>query len=155
MKKICLFIAFAFTALAAAAQDCPQITRTELRQKLVELGYEVKDLEKTEGKQKYEVKMVYDGMNVPLGFEISPSGNFIWLTAFLGDPPSTGSTTNSDLLRQNAIIQPCQFYVTEKGRLMMGFAVENRGVTNAVLKKHADFITKRVVETRTYWQNKQ
>ena len=148
-----LFIALvSLSPLNGQAQDCNAMTRTELRAMLVELGYTVIDLEKAEGKQKYQVNMSANGLNVPVGYEISPSNNFIWLTVNLGNPPSETSTTNNTLLKQNAIIQPCFMYITEKGRLMMGLAVENRGLTNAVLKRHSDFIAKRVGETKSYWQ---
>lgn len=154
MKRVIVYLLFFCLALPAfsKAQDCSVLSRTQLREKLVEMGYEVIDLEKAEGKQKYQVNMSANGLNVPIGYEISPSNNFIWLTVNLGNPPEDGSATSKTLLKQNAIIQPAFFYITEKGRLMMGLAVENRGITNAILKRHSDFISKRVGETKSYWQ---
>ena len=56
------------------------------------------------------------------------------------------------LLKQNAVIQPCLFYITAKGNLMMGLPVENRAVTAAVLKRCTDFVSKRVADTKNDWQ---
>lgn len=134
------------------AQNCDPITRSQLREMLVQLGYEIKDLEKTPGKEKYEVMHKTSSFNVPVGYEISPSTNYVWLTVNLGPKPLESSAKNAQLLRQNAIIQPCQFYTSESGNLMMALALENRGVTNALLRTKSEFIASKVGETSTYWQ---
>lgn len=136
------------------AQSCDPITRSQLKEMLIQLGFEVKVLDATPGKEKYEVKHVKDGFNVPVGYEISASTNYIWLTVHLGAKFDDYSSKNAQIIRQNGIIQPCQFYVTESGKLMMGLAVENRGVNNAMLRTKIETITAKVAETSTYWQNK-
>ena len=146
-----LFSVLFTSSFISRAQNCGPVDRPALRKMLTELGYEVKDLETTPGKEKYEVSHTKQGFNVPVAYEISPSTNYIWLTVYLGKPPADTSIRNSQLLRQNFTIQPCQFYITEKGNMMMGLAIENRGVTNAVLKRLSDMVTDKVVQTTSYW----
>ncbi|MBS1512057.1 MAG: hypothetical protein JST86_14510 [Bacteroidetes bacterium] len=144
---------FSVCTIMVKAQDCSPLTRTELREKLVQLGYTVNDLEKAEGKEKFEVVHKSASLNVPVAYEISPSTNFIWLTVFLG-PATNDTAVNNKLLRENFNVQPCQFYITGTGKLMMGIAVENRGVTNAILKRHTDFIVDKVENSAYIWQKK-
>jgi hypothetical protein len=151
LPLIILFCSFIFS-IAGKAQDCNPINQTKLKEILVQLGYTVKDLVTTPGKQKYEIKTTKDGLDVPISYELSSSTNYVWLTVFLGKPPAEGSVLNASLLKQNAKIQPCQFYITEAGNLMMGLASDNRGINNATLRRYTDFITARVTETKAYWQ---
>ena len=134
------------------AQTCDPIDAKQLKTILEQLGYTVKDLVTTPGAEKYEVKTKTASFDVPVGYEISPSTNFIWLTVFLGPAKADTSLKNSALLRQNSAIQPCFFYITAKGNLMMGVAVENRGVTNAILRRHTEKLIADVSSTATYWQ---
>ncbi len=120
--------------------DAPQ-----LKKSLGELGYEPKELTET----KWEVKLTKAQLNVPVGSEVSPSGNYIWLTARLGEAPSDEKAGR--LLRRNAKIQPTQFYITEKGALMVGICCENRAMTNAILRKALEKITDDVVATAEEW----
>jgi hypothetical protein len=149
---ILMISAFAFFGFSRQ-DDCEPLNRTDLRDRLVQLGYEVKDIEKAVGKEKYSVKMNKDGLDIPVGVEISPSGTYIWLTVNLGNPPSNTDTTNNTLLKQNGKIQPCQFYITSTtGRLMMGLPVENKGVTNSHLRDRLESISKNVGSTKDIWQ---
>ncbi len=139
-------------SLLSAAQDCGPINAVQLKKILTELGHdEIKDIGTGPGKEKYEVAHKREGFTVPVGYEISPSTNYIWLTVFLSKEVSDSLIYSFGMLKENAIIQPCQFYITSKGNLMMGLAVENRGVTNAILRRHIETITKRVVETQDLW----
>ena len=60
------------------------ITRPQLREMLVQLGYDVTDIVKDAGKEKYSVKFSKNELDIPVGFEISPSNTYIWLTVNLG-----------------------------------------------------------------------
>lgn len=150
----CLIItAFIFMApIRSAAQNCGPINTSQLKEMLTQLGYTVKDLNSTQGKEKYEASVKTPNFDVPIAFEISSSTNFVWLTAFLGSAKEETSITNNALLKQNAKIQPCQFYISESGKLMMGMAVENRGLTNAILRRHIDKLANDVSSTASYWQ---
>lgn len=135
------------------AQNCDPISRSKLKEMLVQLGHTVKDLETAPGKEKYEITITRDGFDVPVAYEISGSNNYIWLTVFLGKPPSGSDILNASLLKQNFKIQPCLFYITNKGNLLMGLPVDNRGINNALLRRYNEFIPARVVETKSFWEN--
>ncbi|MEA2553624.1 MAG: hypothetical protein QOJ65_1800 [Fimbriimonadaceae bacterium] len=124
----------------------------QLREKLVELGYDVTDLVKEEGKEKYTVKLTKSDLDIPIGYEISPSKGYIWLTVNLGDAPAETSTKCLALLKSNGNIQPSFFYVTKSGRLMMGLPIDNRDVTNATLRLRTDQISDNVGSTKDLWQ---
>ena len=130
----------------------PQIDRKQLRDMLVQMGYEVSDIVKDAGKEKYSVTFVRDSLNIPIGYEISPSNSYIWLTVNLGEAPPEASTKNYALLKQNAKIQPSFFYVTDSGRMMLALAVENRGVTPAILRARSESVGENVGKTKEIWQ---
>lgn len=132
--------------------DDGQMTRAELREMLVQLGYEVTDVVKDAGKEKYSVNFAKYDLNIPVGFEISPSNSYIWLTVNLGDAPKESSAKCLNLLKQNAKVQPTFFYVTDAGRMMAALPVENRNVSNAVLRLRAETISDNVGKTKDTWQ---
>jgi len=135
------------------AQSCDPLTRPQLKEMLIQLGYAVKDIVTTPGKEKYSIAHNQGGLDIPVGYELSPSTSYIWLTVNLGSPKDSSSAQfNLDLLRQNSKIQPCFFYFTDSGRLMMGLPVENRGVTNAILRKQSDKIVSDVSKTSEFWK---
>jgi len=129
-----------------------QIDRKQLRDMLVQLGYEVKDIIKDPGKEKYSVVITKEGLDIPVGFEISPNNAFVWLTVNLSEAPAEGSPKCLALLKQNSKIQPTFFYVTDSGRLMAAFALMNRGITNADLRQRAENISDNVAKTKSTWQ---
>lgn len=134
------------------SQQDAQVTRKQLREMLVQLGYEVNDIVKDEGKEKYSVKYSKYELDIPVGFEISPSNSYIWLTVNLGEAPKEGGAKTLNLLKQNSKIQPTFFYVTDSGRLMAALAIENRGVTNAILRARAESVSENVGKTKEVWQ---
>lgn len=136
-----------------SAQNCDAMTRVQLKEKLVQMGFTVKVLTVKEGEEKYEVSHPGSGFNVPVAYEISSSTNFIWLTANLGKVDTDSPGKSLEMIKENAIIQPCFFYINTKGNLMMGLAVENRGVTNVILRRHIDKIVADVSKTSAIWQN--
>ena len=140
-----------FIPLVGNGQNCEPLNTAQLKKMLTELGYTTKDLETKPGKEKYEVKHTLRAFDVPVGYEISPSTNFIWLTVMLGKH-KTDTSYSFALLKHNAKIQPCFFYITASGNLMMGLAVENRGVTNAILRKHTDKILNDVIDNAAVWK---
>ena len=159
MKRSFLFTTLVTAILIVActsfgyAQSCDPLTSAQLKEKLIQLGNEVKDISAAAGKDKFEVKYTTASLDVPVAYELSASKNFIWLTVFLGPAKADTSLTNAALLKQNFTIQPCQFYITAKGNLMMGLAIENRGLTNAILKRHSDKLVADVQATAFIWQH--
>jgi hypothetical protein len=156
MKRFIFSLVFMVAGLLATqcsySQGCDPLDAGKLKNMLTGMGYTVKELNTTAGKEKYEVMIKATGFNVPVAYEISSSGNFVWLTASLGKPKDETSIANATLLKQNGKIQLCQFYITEKGKLMIGLAVENRGLTPVIMRRHTDKIASDVSSTSTYWQ---
>jgi len=149
--SFCLTVISNAQGNAGSPQDCGPINQSKLKELLIQLGYTPKDLVTTPGKEKYEIKLNRGGLDVPMGLEISPSTNYIWLTVFLGKAPSD-SSKYFQFIKQNSKIQPALFYVTDSGSLMMGLPVDNRGINNALLKRYTDFIAGKVADTKGYWQ---
>lgn len=138
-------------SLAAKAQDCSAITRQQLRSMLVELGYEVKDLETEPGKEKFSVMTRSNSLDIPVGIEQSPSSKYIWLTVNLGTAPADTSSKYKALIRENAKTQPCLFYSTASGLLMMGLPLDNRGISNTILRDRIDAVSRNVGNTKQIW----
>ena len=141
-----------FFPLFGNAQNCDVITRAQLKEKLEQMGFEVKTINEKAGEEKYSVSHPGSGFNVPVGYEISPSTNFIWLTTFLGKADTTNAVKSLKMVRENANIQPSFFYITAKGNLMMGVGIENRGITTAILRRHIDKLVADVSKTSAIWQ---
>lgn len=146
---ICLIFSLPFVA---AAQNCDAITRPQLKEKLQQMGFEVKTLNDKAGEEKYTVDHQGTGFNVPVAYEISPSTNFIWLTVNLGPADTTNADKSLALLKQTASIQPSFFYITAKNNLMMAVAIENRGITEAILRRHINKLVADVSNTSTTWR---
>jgi hypothetical protein len=145
---ICVFVFSGFGYI----QNCEPIDRKQMREMLTELGYEVKNLVTDPGKEKYSVTLLGSGLDIPVAAEMSGNSKYIWLTVNLGNAKAANDTIHSALLKQNSKIQPNQFYITQKGLLMMGLPIENRGVTNAYLREKLESIATRVGETKSLWQ---
>ena len=147
----CVLLPFVLLVSGSKLGSCDAIDRKQLKEMLGQLGYTVSDLDTTAGKEKYAVTVQRGGLNVPVALELSPNGNFIWLTVNLGMAKGDNAAYNYNLLKKNADIQPYQFYITKSDKLMMGFPMANQGVTNASLKDRLDGIVDKVVETKTDW----
>lgn len=146
-----LFVASLAILGFAGFQD-QQIDRKQLREMLVQLGYELQDIVKEEGKEKVSSKFTRNGLDIPIGYEISPSNSYIWLTVNLGTAPTEGSAKTLALLKQNSKIQPTFFYITDSGRLMAALPIENRAVTNVVLRLRSESLAENIDKTKDVWQ---
>lgn len=155
MRKYVLFGLLTLVASLAlygfGGGQSDQLDARKLRSMLVQLGHEVKDLDTDAGEEKYEVKVVTEGYDVYIAYEISPSKNYVWLTVLLGDAPAESSPKALAMLKENAKIQPVFFYVTSAGKLMLGLPVDNRGITNSILKQRTDSMAATVNKTSAIW----
>ena len=133
-------------------QDPNSVDRKQLRDILVQLGYDTKDLVTDPGKEKFSVTLTRSGLDVPIGVEISGNNKFVWFTVNLGPGTPDNGTKSFALLKQNAKTQPCHFYVTESGKLMLGLPLENRCVNNALVRERLETIANRVGETESIWK---
>jgi hypothetical protein len=143
----------ALTANTATAYfQGAQWTPTALQKSISDLGYEAKNISDDADAPKYEFMITRGGLDIYVSAEISGSKSYIWLTVNLGSAPGSASSKNNDLLKQNAKIQPSQFYVSDSGKLMMGLPIDNRGMTNTIFRARVDMIVDSVVSTKEYWQ---
>ena len=144
--RLLLLAAVIFTApLSTAATETDQIDATSLKQMLSAMGYTLTDLTA----EKFEFTLKTSELEIPIAAEVSSSKNFIWLTVFLGKNKPT--LNYEELLKQNFIIQPCFFYITGKENFMMGVAMENRGLTPAVVRRIVEKLSRDVQSTRPVW----
>lgn len=150
MLKNSLLTIAGITVLALPFQENSALDASGLRKMIVDLGYEVKDLNTEAGKEKYELTITTDDFTIPVAAEVSPSKNYVWFTVNLGDVVKD-QKRHLDLLKQNAIIQPNFFYVTSKELLIMGVPVDNRGINSVAAKRIITKLSNDVVETAKYW----
>lgn len=148
MAFACLALTLPAFATAPTVEDEP-LNVANLKKMVANLGYDLTELNSEVGKEKYSFVVKTEAFNVPLGIEISPSKNYIWLTANLG--PATAKTNYQGLLRANGIVQPTFFYVTSKDVLMCGYPIENHGVTPAWMKKCIDKVAKDITDQGPVW----
>lgn len=138
-------------ALSLSLQDpAPaQLDLAGLKSLLTNMGHELKDLSET----KFETTIAEDGFDVPLAFEVSPSGRYVWVTAFPGKVPEAGLPAEqaNALLRQNHSIQPAHFYITSNGSLMVAMAVENRALDAVIMRRVITKLAADVATTADAW----
>jgi hypothetical protein len=134
--------------LCAAVQLHAQTERMDspsLKQMLATAGYDVTDL----ASNKFTFTKQSETLNIPIAAEISPSGNYIWLTVNLTNNRPT--LNHEALLKENAKIQPMFFYITSSGRLMMATALENRALTKEVVLRVVEKLIRDVQNTSSIW----
>lgn len=129
-----------------------QLDYPKLKTMISNLGYTVKEIGTEVGKEKAQIDIKTEAFNIPMGAEISPSRNYVWMTVNLGSNPSADQS--KALLRQNASIQPSFFYLTKEDRLMLALPIDNRSITPDVMKRVIDKIAKDVASTSKDWQAK-
>lgn len=139
---------------ASHAQDpvkADKVDAPKLKSTLEGLGYEIIELGKEAGKEKYQITVKDGGLDIPIGAEISPSTEYLWLTVNVGT--AKPATNYGNLIKKNGEIQPVFFYETKSGMLMLGLANENRAITPAVLKKKIQLIVDKTVASKDLWLN--
>lgn len=153
MRVLPFLLVAVVAALAAFAAQNDRLDAAGLKKMLEGMGYELKTLSAEAGKEKWEFTVTKDDLDVFIGAELSASKNYIWLTVFF-KPDVTESTSAANLhalLMANARVQPAHFYISSSNQLMMGFPIDNRSVTPAVLRRAIDSLTSGVVSTEDIW----
>lgn len=159
MKRVVL-LPFALAAVLAAGfvtsgfagaqgEEPVRLSADELKTMLTNLGHELKQVNADPGKEKWTFDVKVPGFNVPVGAELSPSKQYVWLTVNLG--ALTEKQDLKELLRLNGRIQPTQAYLSAKDSLMMAFAIENRSVTPVMLKSKIEKLTGDVEKSAPIW----
>lgn len=126
-------LALAPVVLPAPALAAP-LSGGQLQAMVSNMGYAPKVLSKPGEAMKFEITTKAGTFNVPISFEISPSGRYIWATANLGSAATMGGDKALALLRKNVAIQPVMFWISTNNALICGMAIDNREVTPAHLK---------------------
>lgn len=116
------------------------------------MGHAIQDVSES----KFEVKIDHSDYQVPVAFEVSGSGRYVWLTAYFGTVPEGGLPAEqaNAMLRRNAEIQPSHFYLTDKNGLMLALPVENRAVDAAVMLRCLNKICDDVVNSAELWSDR-
>ncbi len=146
-----LFSLFVFSAFQSQ-QSCNPITRPQLRELISQLGYEIKNINTTTGTESYQITTTRNGIDVPVLLSISASNGYIWLTVLLGPAKKDNPGKILSLMEENKKVQPCSFYINDLDQLMIGLAVDNRGVNNTILRSRIDFISTHVGDSKGLWQ---
>lgn len=138
--------------LAAAPINPPQnevLDHAGFKAMVENLGYTTKEIGTDEAK-KFEFTITKDGFNIPMAGEISPSKNYAWITVSFGVKEGE-SPKYREMLKANARVQPVFFYLTSKDYLMMGLAMDNRGINPTSLRRTIDKVSNDVVSTSDLW----
>jgi hypothetical protein len=131
-------------------QGAAELKPGEIQPMLDGMGLDSKDL----GAGTYQVLLTQDGLDIPVGVGLSKSGRKLWLTVNLGAiKPDTKADAAKlmKFLERQYDIQPTQFYVS-KDILKLGAAIDNRGITPAVLRRELDKVVDDTVKTKDLWQ---
>lgn len=152
MRGLVFAGAVASAVCMAPAAIAAQVTFDELQGMVAGMGYTTKPLPPAEGgpATKFEFTVVTSEFNVPMGLEVSKSGRYIWCTASLGEFKKGGDAA-LELLKQNASLQPTSFWLTSKGFLMIGIAIDNREVTPEHLRFVFDKLAADVGKSAAVW----
>ncbi len=150
--KLPITLAAGAIVLSILSSQSPVLDATELKKTIEGMGFTVKALNEEKGKEKYEFTIKRSDFDIPVAAEISSSKNYVWFTVFLGEA-SKEAEKHGPLLKENFKIQPNFFYITEKGNLMMGIAVDNRGITPAIVKRITDKLSNDVADSAKLWQS--
>jgi len=153
---VCSIAALGAVLMSALPISQDRLDAAGLKAMTEGLGYELRPLSQEVGKEKWEFKVTQGDLDIPIGIELSASKNYVWLSVLVA--PGVQATSLKPeavwaILRQNGSIQPSQFYATNKDSLMVALAVENRGLTPAVLRRAIDKIAADVVSTQAVWSS--
>lgn len=138
----------AFTPMAAVADP---LTYGGLKSMVENMGHTLKEISTTPGGEKFEVTISAGGFDVPVGFEVAKSTRYVWCTAYLGKSTLTGERAIA-LLSRGGSVQPTSFWITDKGDLKIGMAIDNRDITPAHLKFVMEKLAADVGSTADVWQ---
>jgi hypothetical protein len=138
------------TAPLTAAAD--PLTYPALKTMVANMGFTPNEIGTAES-PKFEASVKTESFNVPVGFEITKSARYIWATASLGPSKLDGEGALLALKRASDI-QPTSFWITAKGTLMIGIAIDNRDVKPDTLKFVMDKLAGDVGKTSDVWQAK-
>lgn len=125
------------------------VTYPQLKEMVTNMGYEPSNLEGAASPM-FEVAITTASFKVPIAFELSGSGRYVWARTTLGKfDGSSGRAVK--LLKSNATTQPVMFWITSSDMLVLGMAIDNRDVTPEHLRFVMERIANTVDETAPIW----
>ena len=137
-------------ALPSPALAAP-LTPAQLQTMITNMGYAPNVLSKPGEAMKFEIKTTAGTFTVPISFEVTPSGRYIWATANLGSAATMSGDKALALLRKNVATQPVMFWISTNNQLICGMAIDNREVTPAHMKYVIDKIGADIAGSADVW----
>jgi hypothetical protein len=171
MNKPSILIAsilFGSALIASAGSPRRQgeaVAQTPFRLSAPDLGVMLKDLKyetATTAQGQFEISMIQGKYTFHPFVAVSTSGNKIWITTSVR-PLAATDLVDADLLRKlliaNSSIGPAQFYIENVApdgkpldyRLGFGYPLDNRGVTEEVLRESLDAFATDLVDQAGIW----
>lgn len=153
---VCSIAALGAVLMSALPMAQDRLDAAGLKAMTEGLGYELRPLSQEVGKEKWEFKVTQGDLDIPIGIELSGSKNYVWLSVLVAPGVQAASLKPEGtwaILRQNANIQPSQFYASSKDNLLIALAVENRALTPAMLRRAIDKLAADVVSTQPVWSS--
>ena len=147
LRVMILACAVGATAMPAMADP---LTHTQVKWMVEGMGYPTKEVGKADSPL-LEVTLTTANFTIPLGFEVSKSGRYVWVRATLGASKLTGEQALAVLKKQGEL-QPTMFWLNNSGILLIGMAIDNRDITPAHLKFVMDKIAADIDSTASLWQ---
>lgn len=140
-------------SVADAQTGTAQLDYAGLKSMVKNMGYEPKDLDKTPGKEVAEFTVKGPKLTLYITTEVSSSKSYVWLTVSFGKTSEIKnfSARLENLLKENAMIQPGQFFISKGGYLKYALPLENRGIDAALLRKRIDKVVEDVEDTAGVW----
>jgi hypothetical protein len=151
MKSLTFLAVGSGIALAALVPQAEPITAPDLKKLVEGLGLQTKMLNEQVGREKFEFIIPKDGYDIPIAAELSSDRSTIWFVALLGPTPDDVNRGYT-ILKENNRIRPNMFFISEKGDLMIGVGLDNRGVNAAVVRKATDSLALAVTTSAKVWQ---
>ena len=140
-------LAFAVPSQVLAAP----LSGAQLQTMVANMGYTPNVLSKPGEALKFEITTKAGTFTVPISFEITPSGRYIWATANLGSAATMSGDKALALLRKNVATQPVMFWISTGNQLVCGMAIDNREVTPAHMKFVIDKIGADIAGSADVW----
>jgi hypothetical protein len=144
-----------FPPPAQTAKAGGALTPETLKETLVKLGYEPREVKAGDGVL-YFIKVSRGGLTYEVNVNLSPNREKLWTSTVLAILPQGTELPAARLLKllelNQKVVGPSHFGYDANGRaISMNRAMDNREVTLNLLKEHIDASTAQCEATRDHW----
>lgn len=108
------------------------------------------DISGSSGSKVYQINLVSGGLNVPIALEVSASGKFVWLSAIVGSG-NIAPDRAALALKRISKIGPTIIW-DDAVKLRFGLPVENRALTQTIVKDAMERLANDIANNRDIWQ---